>query len=74
MELDFSSTRSLKKEFEVLMDCLYRKRRRMYGTSWRSENVDGGGQIAEGALKTPDAVNTKLAARGVEEVRDVLKR
>ena len=76
----FSSTRSLKKEFEVLMDCLYRKRKEgMYCLHVGEARTltEAAMRIVEGCPKDfPDAVNTKLAHawQAVEEVRDVLKR
>ena len=76
----FSSTRSLKKEFEVLMDCLYRKRKEgMYCLHVGEARTltEAAMRIIEGCPKDfPDAVNTKLAHawQAVEEVRDVLKR
>ncbi len=76
----FSSSRGLKKEFEVLMDCLYRKRKEgMYCLHVGEARTltEAAMRIVEGCPKDfPDAVNTKLAHawQAVEEVRDVLKR
>ena len=76
----FSSMPRRNKEFEVLMDCLYRKRKEgMYCLQVGEARAlaEAAMQIIEGCPKDfPEAVNAKLA-RGwaaVEEVREVLKR
>jgi hypothetical protein len=76
----FSSMPRRNKEFEILMDCLYRKRKEgMYCLHVGEARAlaEAAMQIIEGCPKDfPEAVNARLAQAWavVEEVREVLKR